>query len=154
MFTAETWPVAANMLSFGAQAPDGGHIKDAPASVWASQLRQVKALGIDQIDPTDAWVPLASLTDARVEELRTVLDGEGLSIPSISMTRNSVVDVENGEKNLADASEVRVHQLPAGDPPGARAGVLRAFLLRALRIRLPGRHRREPRVHPTGPALR
>ncbi|EWS81596.1 sugar phosphate isomerase/epimerase family protein [Brachybacterium phenoliresistens] len=103
MFTAETWPIAANMLSFGATAPDGGHIKDAPATVWASQLRQVKALGIDQIDPTDAWVPLASLSDARVEEFRSVLDGEGISIPSISMTRNSVVDREHGERNLADA---------------------------------------------------
>jgi len=103
MFTAETWPIAANMLSFGATAPDGGHIKDAPATVWAGQLRQVKALGIDQIDPTDAWVPLASLSDARVEEFRSVLDGEGISIPSISMTRNSVVDRENGERNLADA---------------------------------------------------
>lgn len=103
MFTAETWPIAANMLSFGATAPGGGHIMDAPATVWASQLRQVKALGIDQIDPTDAWVPLARLSDARVEEFRSVLDGEGLTIPSISMTRNSVVDRENGERNLADA---------------------------------------------------
>src|SRR5690606_25516876 len=41
--------------------------------------------------------------DARVEEFRSVLEGEGLSIPSISMTRNSVVDRENGERNLADA---------------------------------------------------
>ncbi|WP_341854120.1 hypothetical protein [Brachybacterium sp. GPGPB12] len=32
-----------------------------------------------------------------------MLDGEGLTLSSISMTRNSVVDVENGEENLADA---------------------------------------------------
>ena len=32
-----------------------------------------------------------------------MLDGEGLTLSSISMTRNSVVDVENGEQNLADA---------------------------------------------------
>lgn len=32
-----------------------------------------------------------------------MLDGEGLSLASISMTRNSVVDVEHGEANLADA---------------------------------------------------
>src|SRR5690606_25757253 len=30
-------------------------------------------------------------------------DGEGLTLSSISMTRNSVVDVERGEENLADA---------------------------------------------------
>ena len=103
MSTAQTWPIAANMLSFGAVAPDGGHIKDAPAAVWASQLRQVRELGFDHIDPTDAWVPLAALSEARVQEFHETLTGEGLAISSISMTRNSVVDVENGERNLADA---------------------------------------------------
>lgn len=103
MFTAQAWPIAANMLSFGATAPDGGHIKDAPASVWARQLRQVRELGFDHIDPTDAWVPLAALSEDRVEEFRQTLAGEGLGISSISMTRNSVVDVEHGERNLEDA---------------------------------------------------
>ncbi|HEY9292239.1 MAG TPA: sugar phosphate isomerase/epimerase family protein [Microlunatus sp.] len=103
MYTAQDWPIACNMLSFGNQAPDGGHIKDAPASVWAGQLRQVRELGFTHIDPTDAWVPLAALSDQRVEEFRTVLGDQGLSISSISMTRNSVVDKEFGERNLADA---------------------------------------------------
>lgn len=103
MYSAHTWPIAANMLGFGNRAADGGHIKDAPATVWASQLRQVRELGFDHIDPTDAWVPLAALSDARVEEFRTVLADEGLAISSISMTRNSVVDVANGPQNLADA---------------------------------------------------
>lgn len=103
MHSAHTWPIAANMLGFGNRAPDGGHIKDAPASVWAAQLRQVRELGFDYIDPTDAWVPLAALSDDRVEEFRTVLGDEGLAISSISMTRNSVVDVTNGPQNLADA---------------------------------------------------
>lgn len=105
MYSANTWPIAANMLGFGNRAHDGGgHIKDAPAAVWASQLRQVRELGFDYIDPTDAWVPLAALSDSRIEEFRTVLSDEGgLAISSISMTRNSVVDVNNGERNVADA---------------------------------------------------
>ena len=103
MHTADTWPIDANMLALGARAPDGGHIKDAPAAVWASQVRQVKELGFDHVDPTDAWVPLAALSDARVEEFHTVLRDEGLALSSISMTRSSVVDVEHGEQNLADA---------------------------------------------------
>jgi len=103
MPSAHTWPIAANMLGFGNRAPDGGHIKDAPSTVWASQLRQVRELGFDYIDPTDAWVPLAALSDSRVEEFRTVLRDEGLAISSVSMTRNSVVDVANGPQNLADA---------------------------------------------------
>ncbi|MFC7455808.1 sugar phosphate isomerase/epimerase family protein [Brachybacterium sp. GCM10030267] len=103
MFTAENWPIGANMLSFGNTTSDGTPTLEAPSSVWASQLRQVKELGVDQIDPTDAWLPLAKLSDERLEEFRSVLDGEGLSLSSISMTRNSVVDARHGEQNLADA---------------------------------------------------
>ena len=103
MFTAENWPIGANMLSFGSTTPDGTPTLEASSSVWASRLRQVKELGVDQIDPTDAWLPLAKLSDERVEEFRRVLDGEGMTLSSISMTRNSVVDVEGGEQNLADA---------------------------------------------------
>ena len=103
MFTAENWPIGANMLSFGSTTSDGTPMVEASSSVWASQLRQVKELGVDQIDPTDAWLPLAKLSDERLEEFRSVLDGEGMSLASISMTRNSVVDVDHGEQNLRDA---------------------------------------------------
>lgn len=103
MFTADEWPIGANMLSFGNKLPDGTPTTEASSTVWASQLRQVKELGVDQVDPTDAWLPLAKLSDARIEEFRQVLDGEGLSLSSISMTRNSVVDVERGEENVRDA---------------------------------------------------
>jgi sugar phosphate isomerase/epimerase len=103
LYTAQDWPIACNMLSFGNTAPDGSPIKDAPAEVWARQLRQVRELGFTHVDPTDAWVPLAELSDARLEEFRSVLADEGLALSSISMTRNSVVDVQNGERNLANA---------------------------------------------------
>ena len=48
MFTAENWPIGANMLGFGNKAPDGTPVLEAPSTVWASQLRQVKELGVDQ----------------------------------------------------------------------------------------------------------
>src|SRR5690606_21419148 len=103
MFTSENWPIGANMLSFGNRAPDGTPMQDASSAVWAGQLRQVRDLGVTQVDPTDAWLPLAQLSDARIDEFPRVLDGEGMSLSSISMTRNSVVDVEHGERNLAHA---------------------------------------------------
>ena len=103
MYTAENWPIGANMLGFGHRTSDGTPLLEASSTVWASQLRQVKELGVDQVDPTDAWLPLAKLSDERVEEFRRVLDGEGMTLSSISMTRNSVVDVESGEQNLRDA---------------------------------------------------
>lgn len=102
-FTAESWPIGANMLPFGNTAPDGRPMQEASSAVWASQLRQVKELGVDQVDPTDAWLPLAKLSDARVEEFRSVLDGEGMALSSISMTRSSVVDIADGPTHLRDA---------------------------------------------------
>ena len=101
--TAENWPIGANMLSFGGTAPDGRPLQDASSTVWAAHLRQVKELGVNQVDPTDAWLPLAKLDDARLEEFRRVLDGEGMSLSSISMTRSSVVDRRYGDDNLRDA---------------------------------------------------
>ncbi len=103
ILTAENWPIGANMLSFGNTAPDGRPLQEASSSVWASQLRQVKQLGVDHVDPTDAWLPLAKLSDERIEEFRRVLDGEGLSLSSISMTRSSVVEEGRGEEHLRDA---------------------------------------------------
>lgn len=101
--TADTWPIGANMLSFGGTAPDGTPLVDAPSTVWAAHLRQVKQLGVHQVDPTDAWLPLATLSDDRVEEFHRVLDGEGMTLSSISLTRNSVVDRTRGDENLRAA---------------------------------------------------
>lgn len=106
MYTAEEWPIAVNMLSFGGSTPAGTALRDADTEVWDSQLKQVADLGARQIDPTDAWVPLAELSDNRLQEFKSVLEGRGLSIPSISMTRSSVLDEKNGEKNLADAHKL------------------------------------------------
>ncbi|UFU06586.1 sugar phosphate isomerase/epimerase family protein [Ruania halotolerans] len=101
--TAENWPIACNMLTFGGRTPDGTPTEDASATTWAGQLRQVRELGFDHIDPTDAWLSLAKLSPERLNEFRSVLADEGLGISSISMTRSSVVDRKNGEQNLADA---------------------------------------------------
>src|SRR5690606_8102485 len=53
----------------------------------------------------------------------------------------------------AHAAEVRLHQLPPGHPPRPRPGLHRTVLLRALRLRLPRRDRRERAVHPPGAEL-
>lgn len=101
--SADAWPIGANMLSFGGVAPDGRPLHEASSRVWASHLRQVKELDIDMIDPTDAWLSLAALDDSGLDEFRRVLDGEGLAVSSISMTRTSVVDRAHGERNLRSA---------------------------------------------------
>lgn len=125
-YTAETWPIASNMLAFGNAAPGGGHIMDAPTAVWADQLAQVADLGVEAIDPTDAWVPLARLGEERLGEFRAVLRDSGLRITSISMTRSSVVDVRDGERNLADAHRL-IDLAPSFGATVVNAGFMQAL---------------------------
>ncbi|MFD2025730.1 sugar phosphate isomerase/epimerase family protein [Promicromonospora aerolata] len=100
MHTADSWPIAANMLSFGSTTADGTPNVDAPAESWRSQLQQVADLGFTEVDPTDAWLSIGELSDARFAELRTVLREAGLSVPSVSTTRRSVIDARHGDDYL------------------------------------------------------
>ena len=100
MYTADTWPIAANMLSFGAVSPDGTPNLEAPASSWAGQLRQVVDEGFDFVDPTDAWLSIGELSDARFAEFMSVVNDSGLKIPSMSTTRRSIIDPKRGEDYL------------------------------------------------------
>ncbi|MCK9792820.1 sugar phosphate isomerase/epimerase [Isoptericola sp. 4D.3] len=100
MRTADTWPIAANMLSFGSTAADGTPNVEAPADSWRGQLQQVADLGFTDVDPTDAWLSIGEMTDARFAELLVVLKEVGLTVPSVSTTRRSVVDVARGEDYL------------------------------------------------------
>lgn len=100
MRTAENWPIAANMLSFGSTTADGTPNVAAPAESWRDQLQQVADLGFTHVDPTDAWLSIGELTDSRFAELLTVLKETGLSVPSVSTTRRSVIDAQRGEDYL------------------------------------------------------
>ncbi|MFD7310442.1 sugar phosphate isomerase/epimerase family protein [Promicromonospora sp. NPDC059942] len=100
MRTAENWPVAANMLSFGSTTADGIPNVDAPAESWRAQLQQVADLGFAHVDPTDAWLSIGELSDTRFGELLLVLKDVGLAVPSVSTTRRSVVDARHGDDYL------------------------------------------------------
>lgn len=133
MFTAEDWPIACNMLPFGATTPDGTPTADATPEYWKSCLKQVKELGFTHVDPTDAWMPLAMMEPSRVDEFEGVLSDLDLSISSISMTRSSVVDKEKGDYFLEfahksidlaprfGASIVNIGYMQALTPPQADA---------------------------------
>jgi sugar phosphate isomerase/epimerase len=88
------------MLSFGSTTADGTPNLEAPAGSWRSQLQQVADLGFTDVDPTDAWLSIGELTDARFAELLAVLKDVGLAVPSVSTTRRSVVDAQHGDDYL------------------------------------------------------
>lgn len=100
MYTADGWPIAAK-ISCGPYTEDGQLAAEAPASVWREQLAQVAELGYRYIDPMDDWVPIGDISDERFAELKEVLDDLDLRIIAISIGRNSVIDTERGDENLA-----------------------------------------------------
>ena len=98
-FSAESWPIACKM-AFGPRTLAGQPIGEAGPEAWRKQLRQVRGLGFDHIDPTDDWVPFWELDEAGRAAFLTEIADAGLSIASLSMGRRSVVDAEHGSEYL------------------------------------------------------
>ncbi len=88
------WPIAAAMLPFPPS-------QDADASVWVSQLAQVRFEGFDHVDLTDGWVQPGDLSDDRLDELAEAMRRVSLTPAAISAIRRSVIDPVSGEDNLA-----------------------------------------------------
>ena len=125
-WTADTWPIAAAMLAFGSTDSHGGPIQDADPEEWARQLRLVSRLGFTEIDPTDTWVRIGDLDDARLEDFRAVLAEAGLTIPAVSTSRRSVMDPERGAEYL-DYSHRLLDKAAALDIPMVSFGFFQAF---------------------------
>lgn len=100
VYTAEDWPIACK-VNFGSFAEDGTPIAEASMDVWRDQMLQMAELGFKHIDPMDDWIPIADLSEERFSEYKALLEEVGLKTAAISIGRNSVVDVENGERNVA-----------------------------------------------------
>jgi len=103
------WVLAAAMLPFPNQ-------QDAPAEAWAAALRQVARAGFTQVDPTDSWLRVADLDNARRDEFRAVVAEAGLTVPAVTTARRSVIDPRDGADNLAYSHRV----LDAAAELGAR----------------------------------
>lgn len=97
-YTSETWPIAAKM-AFGTKTPQGDPIERHPEE-WRRQLELVRKLGYSAFDPTDVWLPFWEMSDGQAAEFLGVVEEFGLSIPSLSMGRRSVVDIDHGEEYL------------------------------------------------------
>jgi sugar phosphate isomerase/epimerase len=100
-YSAENWPIAAAMLSFGNKDSQGGPIQDAEPEEWAKHLRVLRHLGFTEVDPTDTWVRVAELSPERLADFKSVLNDVGLTVPAISTSRRSVMDPNHGKEYLA-----------------------------------------------------
>ncbi|OCA93613.1 sugar phosphate isomerase/epimerase family protein [Actinobaculum suis] len=100
MYTAETWPIAIKM-NFEKPTQRGEGADKSPVPYWKECFQQIVDLGFTSYDPIDDWVELGNLSDECFSEFMELAQGMGLDCPSISIGRRSIVDVEEGEENLA-----------------------------------------------------
>ena len=100
------WPIAAAMLQFPAVTPEGELVQDQGADEWAVSLQEVADAGFTHVDPTDSWLRIADLSEARLEEFLKTVKQVGLRIPAITTARRSVLDPVHGEEYLAYSHRV------------------------------------------------
>jgi sugar phosphate isomerase/epimerase len=96
--TADTWPLAASLLPFGA-APRG---EGAPER-WARDLADVRDAGFTAVDLTDSWLRYGELDSGELRALADALTATGLDPVSMSAIRRSVIDEVDGDAHLAYA---------------------------------------------------
>jgi len=101
ILTRENWPIAAAMIQYQNILPDGGSVQDQSPEAWAATMREIADAGFTEIDPTDCWLRVGDLSQARREEFKQALREVGLTVPAISTARKSIIDPEKGDEILA-----------------------------------------------------
>lgn len=99
-YAPDEWPIAAAMLQFPGAASDGRPIGELAADEWRLLLEPVTRAGYTALEVPSSWIRLADLTPARRLGFAEVLRGLGLSVPGISVVRESVIHPANAAQNL------------------------------------------------------
>jgi sugar phosphate isomerase/epimerase len=121
--TRENWPIAAAMIQYGNVLPDGSSVQDQPEEAWATTLSDITDAGFTELDPTDCWLRVADLSQARRDGFKDVLKAAGLTVPAISTARRSIIDPERGDEYLAYCHRV----IDAAADLGARSACFGLF---------------------------
>ena len=100
-YTASDWPISAALLQFSNRLEDGRHVNEGGVEDWAEVFAEVHDAGFDNVDLFDGWVRPGDLSARQIEDFRKTADDIGVGLPAISVVRSSVIDVEQGEDNLA-----------------------------------------------------
>jgi sugar phosphate isomerase/epimerase len=101
--TAENWPIAVCMHGFAPTTRGGVTLHDAPTDVWDGVFAEVAAAGFTAIEIADSHIRPADLIPARRAELVDAARQNGLTITSLHVQRQSVIEPGKGEQNLAYA---------------------------------------------------
>ncbi|HLT67288.1 MAG TPA: sugar phosphate isomerase/epimerase family protein [Microbacterium sp.] len=99
--TAENWPIAAAALPFPGRLADGRTVTEAGAEEWARSLADIADAGFDLVDITDSWLRIGDLDERGLTQLAAAGREAGVRPASVSVIRQSVIDHDNGDANLA-----------------------------------------------------
>jgi sugar phosphate isomerase/epimerase len=94
------------MINYPGTLPDGSSVQDQSAEQWAETLEDVADAGFTELDPTDAWLRVADLSESRLDEFMSVVHGKGLTIPGISTSRKNLIHPEKGAEHVEYAHRV------------------------------------------------
>ncbi|MFJ4171573.1 sugar phosphate isomerase/epimerase family protein [Paenarthrobacter sp. NPDC089714] len=92
--------IAAAMLQFPSVGPAGEPVSESTPEVWSQHLQPVVEAGFTAVEVSTSWLRLGDLSNARLTDFRNVLADAGLSVPGISVVRQSVIHPERGKENL------------------------------------------------------
>lgn len=102
MLSADDWPIAASLLPLGDAHPRPAAGGDT-AERWRRDLEIVWEAGFDHVDLTDSWTRFGDLTADELADLRGALAEIGVTAPSLSAIRRSIIDEVDGDDHLAYA---------------------------------------------------
>lgn len=102
----ENWPIAACMHGFAAVAADGTRLHDAAAETWDGVFAQIERLGFTAVEIADSHIRPSELDSCRRTELKQIADSHGVELISVHVQRQSVIEPNRGEENLAYAHRV------------------------------------------------
>ena len=94
-------PIAAGMVQAPTRTGTGIPMLDAAPEDWSTVFAEIAAIGFDNVEIHDNWLPFAKLTADRQHELVESARSVGLGIPSVTVARASIIDPIGGADNLA-----------------------------------------------------
>ncbi|MDF2563261.1 MAG: xylose isomerase [Microbacterium sp.] len=102
-FTADDWPIATCLHGVPTTTLAGIPLHDASDDDWAEVAHLVASVGFGLIELADSHARIGDMSASRLQDVKAVFDGSGITAPAVHVQRRSVIEPGKGEQNLAYA---------------------------------------------------
>lgn len=99
-YTAAEWPIAACLHGVPSVLPDGTRLHDAGPEAWDAAFAQVAAVDFSMAELADSHIRPADLDASARAELVAIAAARGITLPSVHVQRQSVLEPGRWERNL------------------------------------------------------